>query len=80
MDLNYVSADLENGPSGDGFGTRGSVGFGGNFFVFAELLDGDEFALNIAGRYYFTENFAAAAEYEIGDDAQNFIVGIRFTF
>jgi hypothetical protein len=36
MDLNYVSADLENGPSGDGFGTRGSVGFGGNFFVFAE--------------------------------------------
>ena len=44
------------------------------------VLDGDEFALNIAGRYYFTENFAAAAEYEIGDDAQNFIVGIRFTF
>ena len=36
IDLNYVNTDLENGPSGDGFGTRGSVGFGGNFFVFAE--------------------------------------------
>ena len=158
IDVNYVNTDLENGPSGDGFGARGSVGFGGNFFVFAEFLTldfdnvdadqyavglggfmeltgeidltgrigyveadlsgdgglggsddgymaslgvrgrmvafelegqgiyrdfsdgGDEFALNIAGRYYFTENFAAAAEYEIGDDAQNFIVGIRFTF
>ena len=158
IDVNYVNTDLENGPSGDGFGIRGSVGFGGNYFVFAEYttLDfdnvdadqyavglgghmemtseidltgrigyveadlsgdgglggsddgymaslgvrgrmdafelegqgiyrdfsdgGDEFALNIAGRYYFTESFAAAAEYEIGDDAQNFIVGIRFTF
>ena len=158
IDVNYVNTDLENGPSGDGFGARGSVEFGGNFFVFAEYttldfdivdsdqftvglggfteltgqidltgrigyleadvsgdggLDfdtdgylaslgvrsrmdafeleaqgiyrdisdgGDEFALNIAVRYYFTENFAAAAEYEIGDDAQNFIVGIRFTF
>ena len=49
--------------------------------IYRDFSDGgDEFALNIAGRYYFTENFAAAAEYEIGDDAQNFIVGIRFTF
>ena len=157
IDLNYVNTDLERGPSGDGFGARGSVEFGGNFFVFAEYatldfdnvdadqyavglggfmeltgeidltgrigyveadlsggglgLDddgymaslgvrgrmdsfelegqgiyrdfsdgGDEFALNIAGRYYFTENIAAGVEYEIGDDAQNFIVGVRFTF
>ena len=36
IDVNYVNTDLENGPSGDGFGARGSVEFGGNFFVFAE--------------------------------------------
>ncbi len=41
---------------------------------------GDEFALNVAGRYFFSTNFAVGAEYEIGDDAQNFIIGIRFTF
>ena len=157
IDLNYVNTDLERGPSGDGFGVRGSVGFAGNFFVFAdyttldfddvdadqyavglgghmemsEVIDltgrlgyveadlsaggdgfdsdgymaslgvrgrmdafelegqgiyrdfsdgGDEFALNVAGRYFFSTNFAVGAEYEIGDDAQNFIVGIRFTF
>jgi len=157
IDLNYVNTDLEHGPSGDGFGARGSVGFAGNFFVFAdfttldfdevdtdqyavglgghmeisEVIDltgrlgyveadlsaggdgfdsdgymaslgvrgrmdafelegqgiyrdfsdgGDEFALNVAGRYFFSTNFAVGAEYEIGDDAQNFIIGIRFTF
>jgi hypothetical protein len=157
IDLNYVNTDLERGPSGDGFGVRGSVGFADNFFVFAdyttldfddvdadqyavglgghmemsEVIDltgrlgyveadlsaggngfdsdgymaslgvrgrmdafelegqgiyrdfsdgGDEFALNVAGRYFFSANFAVGAEYEIGDDAQNFIVGIRFTF
>ena len=36
IDLNYVNTDLERGPSGDGFGVRGSVGFAGNFFVFAD--------------------------------------------
>ena len=41
IDLNYTDANLDNGPSGDGFNLRGSVGFAENFFGFADYLTQD---------------------------------------
>lgn len=36
IDLGYTEVDIDNGPTGDGVGLRGSVGFAENFFVFAD--------------------------------------------
>lgn len=41
LDLGYAETDLDGGPSGDGFGVRGSMGFAENFFVFADYLTQD---------------------------------------
>jgi hypothetical protein len=61
IDVNYVNTDLENGPSGDGFGIRGSVAFGGNYFVFAEYttldfenVDADQYAVGLGGHMEMT--------------------------
>ena len=39
VEADYVDVDVDNGPSGDGFGVRGSVGFAGNWFAFADYVD-----------------------------------------
>ncbi|MEX1994697.1 MAG: outer membrane beta-barrel protein [Steroidobacteraceae bacterium] len=41
IDLGYAETDVDGGPTGDGFGVRGSVGFAENFFVFADYLSQD---------------------------------------
>ena len=41
IDLGYAETNLDGGPTGDGFGARGSVGFAENFFVFADYLTQD---------------------------------------
>lgn len=41
IDLGYAETNLDGGPTGDGFGARGSVGFAENFFVFADYLNQD---------------------------------------
>lgn len=159
VDLGYNEVDLDNGPTGDGFGLRGSVGISENFFVFADYSSfdfdggvdidlysvglggklsvsddidlvgrvgyteadasaggfsvddsgylvgggvrmqvadgfeieagvnysdfgngGDETAVAVGGRYFFTRNFAIGAEYQVSDDADQFFAGVRFTF
>ncbi|MGH8129612.1 MAG: outer membrane beta-barrel protein [Steroidobacteraceae bacterium] len=159
IDLGYVETDIDNGPTADGFGVRGSVGFAENYFVFAEYTDqdlrgvdieqfavglgghlglsetldlvgrfgyldaevsaggasasadgylvsaglrgqvaedfeleghvihrdlgnqgGDDTALSIGGRYFFTGQFALGLEYETSDDADTIFVGGRLSF
>ena len=41
IDLGYSEANLDGGPTGDGFSARGSVGFAENFFGFADYLSQD---------------------------------------
>lgn len=62
IDLGYVETDLDNGPTADGFGVRGSVGFAENFFVFGEYtnqdlqgVDIDQFAVGLGGHLGLTE-------------------------
>jgi hypothetical protein len=159
IDLGYNEVNIDNGPTGDGFGLRGSVGIAENFFVFADYssfdfdggldvdlysvglggkisvaedvdlvgrigyaevdasfegfsgdesgytvaggvrsritegleLEGnviytdlgggaDDTALAVAGRYFFTKNFAIGAEYQVSDDADTIFAGVRFSF
>jgi hypothetical protein len=39
VEADYVDVDVDDGPSGDGLGVRGSVGFGGSWFAFADYVD-----------------------------------------
>ncbi|MEX0734012.1 MAG: porin [Steroidobacteraceae bacterium] len=62
IDLGYVETDIDNGPTADGFGVRGSVGFAENFFVFGEYsnqdvqgVDLDQFAVGLGGHLGLTE-------------------------
>lgn len=62
IDLGYVETDIDNGPSADGFGVRGSVDFAENFFVFGEYtnqdlqgIDIDQFAVGLGGHLGLTE-------------------------
>jgi hypothetical protein len=158
VDLGYVSTDIGAGPSADGIGLRGSVGFAENWFAFGEysnqdlagvdinqfavglggyygLTDemdlvgrigyvdaeasagsvsvsvdgylvsaglrgrisdalelegrvdytdlgnnGNDTALAIAGRYFFTDQFAVGAELSTSDDADAYFVGVRWSF
>ena len=41
IDLGYAETNLDGGPTGDGFGARGSIGFAENFFGFADYLTQD---------------------------------------
>ena len=58
VELNYTDANLDNGPSGDGFNLRGSVGFAENFFAFADYsslgfpasVDVDLYNIGLGGR------------------------------
>jgi hypothetical protein len=64
VDAAYVETDFDAiGPSADGFGLRGSVGFAGNFFVFGEFssqsvggVDLDQMAAGIGGHYGLADN------------------------
>jgi hypothetical protein len=157
-ELDYIDVNLDPGPSGDGFALRGSVGFGGNYFVFADLAQaeidvvdvdnyavglgghfnvapsvdfvgrigytevdlsapgfgsasddgyllsaglrgqmerfemeghvvytdlsdgGDETAVEVAGRYNFSEMFSAGIAYRFGDDADTLFAGVRLSW
>ncbi|MGB5133343.1 MAG: hypothetical protein WBO00_12035 [Steroidobacteraceae bacterium] len=64
IDLAYVSTDVDGfGPSFDGFGVRGSIGFAENYFAFAEYssvsasgFDVDQTAVGLGGHYGLTDN------------------------
>lgn len=63
LDLGWLSTDLDDGPTVDGFGLRGSVGFAENFFVFAEYgsqeaggADVDQYAVGLGGHYALAGN------------------------
>lgn len=58
IDLGYNEVDIDGGPTGDGIGLRGSVGFAENFFVFADYsmfdfsggVDVDLYSIGFGGR------------------------------
>lgn len=66
VEADYVDIDLDGGPSGDGFGLRGSVGFLDNLFVFVDYTDAsvsavdiETIAVGIGGHYPLGSNFDA---------------------
>jgi hypothetical protein len=64
VDLAYVDTEVDGvGPSLDGFGLRGSVGFAENWFAFGEFaaqsvsgVDLDTYAVGIGGHYRLAES------------------------
>jgi len=63
FDLAYAETDLDGGPTGDGFAGRGSIGFGENFFGFADYLnqdfgpiDVDVWSVGLGGHLGIAEN------------------------
>jgi hypothetical protein len=63
VDFGWLSTDLDDGPTVDGFGLRGSVGFAEHYFVFAEYgsqevggADVDQYAVGLGGHYALAEN------------------------
>lgn len=63
VEADYVDVDVDGGPSGDGFGVRGSVGFANNWFAFADYVDASVDVVDI-------ENIAVGlgGHYPIGGD------------
>lgn len=66
VEADYVDLDIDNAPSGDGFGVRGSVGFLDNWFVFADYVDAsvdvvdiETISVGVGGHYSFGSNFDA---------------------
>ena len=66
VEADYVDVDVDNGPSGDGFGVRGSVGFAQNWLVFADYVDAsvdtidiENIAVGIGGHYPVASNLDA---------------------
>jgi hypothetical protein len=64
VDLAYVETDIDNAPTADGFGLRGSIGFAENWLAFAEYsaqsvqgVDLDTIAVGFGGHYGLAENF-----------------------
>jgi hypothetical protein len=63
IDLGYSELNLDGGPTGDGFGVRGSIGFAENFFGFADyqsldfsLGDLDIYSIGLGGRMEIAES------------------------
>jgi hypothetical protein len=63
VDLAYVETDIDNGPTADGFGLRGSIGFAEHWLAFAEYsaqsvqgVDIDTIAVGLGGHYGLAEN------------------------
>jgi len=82
-----------SGPGGslddDGYllsaGLRGKVGTSVELEASVIYADfggsiGDDTAFAVAGRYYFTENFAVGAEYQEGSDSSTILLGGRYSF
>jgi hypothetical protein len=80
VDLGYAETDFEGiGPSADGFGLRGSIGFAENWFAFAEYsaqsvqgIDIDQIAVGFGGHYGLTDNLDLVGRlgyYEVNLDA-----------
>lgn len=66
VEADYVDVDIDNAPSGDGFGVRGSVGFADNWFVFADYLDAsvnvvdiETIAVGLGGHFEVASNVDA---------------------
>ena len=64
VDLSYINTDFDGfGPSLDGFDVRGSIGFAGNYFAFAEYasqsvsgVDLDTTAVGLGAHYGLSDN------------------------
>lgn len=63
IDLGYSELNFDGGPTGDGFGARGSIGFAENFFGFADYLsqdfsglDLDIYSIGLGGRLEIAES------------------------
>jgi len=66
VEADYIDLDIDNAPSGDGFGVRGSVGFADNWFAFADYVDAsvdvvdiENIAVGIGGHYPVGSNLDA---------------------
>ena len=88
----WLNVDV-SGPGGsfddDGYlvsaGLRGKVGTSVELegsVIYTDLggSNGDDTAFAVAGRYYFTENFAVGAEYQEGSDSSTILLGGRYSF
>ncbi len=86
--VGYVEAEAL-GAEVDGYlvsaGVRGQVAE--NFELEGQVVytdlgssGGDDTGLGVGGRYFFTKNFAVGAEYQFSDDADTWILGVRFAF
>ena len=58
VEADYIDLDIDDAPSGDGFGVRGSVGFANNWFAFADYVDAsvddidiENIAVGLGGHY-----------------------------
>ncbi len=82
-----------SGPGGsfddDGYlvsaGVRGQVGDsveleGSVIYTDVGGSGGDDTAVAVGGRYYFTENFALGAEYQHASDSSTILLGGRYSF
>ncbi len=88
--VGYVEVDSDDvGVNVDGYlvsaGVRGQVAE--NFELEGQVVytdlgssGGDDTGLGVGGRYFFTKNFAVGAEYQFSDDADTWILGVRFAF
>ncbi len=63
VELDYLDLDIDNAPSGDGFAVRGSVGFAGNWFAFADysdasvdVIDVENIAVGLGGHFPIGSN------------------------
>jgi hypothetical protein len=66
VEADYVDVDIDNAPSGDGFGLRGSVGFANNWFAFADYVDAsvdvvdiETISVGVGGHYPVASNLDA---------------------
>jgi hypothetical protein len=66
VEADYVDVDIDDAPSGDGFGVRGSVSFADNGFAFAEYVDAsvdvvdiENISVGVGGHYPLASNLDA---------------------
>ena len=66
VEADYVDVDIDDAPSGDGFGVRGSVGFMDNWFAFADYVDAsvdvvdiESISVGVGGHYPVASNLDA---------------------
>jgi hypothetical protein len=87
----YVDAEASAGgfsASVDGYlvsaGLRGAIGDSFELEGRVDYIDlgnaGDDTSLAVGGRYFFTDAFAVGAEIASSDDADTYMVGIRWSF